>query len=165
MWIDRDISIFFDKNQASLPVQVLWGPRQSGKSSLLKKLSGQSWKWVTLDDFQAREMANTDPALFLERYSAPLIVDEAQYAPSLFAQIKLEVDSKRYQNVRELSYRLTGSHQILMDSRIKESLAGRANYFRLHGLSVSEINDFNKAIPIQDIIFKGDGLSFMLIMA
>jgi uncharacterized protein len=152
MWIKRDLTSFLAKKN-SLPVQVLWGPRQCGKSSLLHYLS-PSWNSATLDDLQNRQTAQKDPALFLKQNPPPVIIDEAQYAPHLFSQIKLHVDQLRLKTqINESLFRITGSHQILLDEKIKESLGGRASFFRLHNLSLSEISSLG--ISVEEFLFKG----------
>lgn len=102
-----------------------------GKSSLLYKISGPAFREVTLDDLQLRKLAAADPALFLFQNSPPVLIDEAQYAPELFSQIKIEIDRRRREN-RSLPvlFRLTGSNQVHFDRRIKESLAGRLRLSR-----------------------------------
>ncbi len=152
MWINRDLSSILETS-GSLPVQVIWGPRQCGKSSLLRHL-GPNWSLATLDDLRNRRTAQSDPALFLVQHPTPTIVDEAQYAPHLFPQIKLEVDKARLKApLLKPLYRLTGSHQILLDEKIKESLGGRASFFRLHNFSLSEVK--NHSIAVEEFIFKG----------
>lgn len=152
MWIKRDLSDFLI-NSNTLPVQIVWGPRQCGKSTLLHHLSPK-WSYVTLDDLRDRSTAQKDPALFLKQYPTPVVIDEAQYAPNLFSQIKLHVDQERLKaQISNSIFRITGSHQILLDEKIKESLGGRASFFRLHNLSLSEIGKLN--FSIEEIIFKG----------
>jgi hypothetical protein len=153
MWIDRNISNLILSN--SDPVQVVIGPRQCGKSSLILKLD-PSFQEISLDDFSLRELAQKDPELFLKQFdSEKLFIDEAQYAPALFPAIKRKIDLyKRENKKRKTILRITGSNQILMDKNIKESLAGRASFFNLNTLSVSEILDFKK-VKIQEILFKG----------
>ena len=158
MWIERDLEPFL-RDPSSLPCQVIWGPRQCGKSSLFSMIS-EGWQEVSLDDIQARALAQKDPELFFEQYPPPVIVDEAQYSPEIFPQIKLAIDKMRRQSlktgsVREINFRLTESHQILLDQRIKESLAGRASYFRLHPLSVKEMRKGHITLSIHEIIFRG----------
>ncbi len=152
MWICRHLSKILETSE-SLPVQVVWGPRQCGKSSLLNHIS-PNWSSATLDDLKNRQTAQNDPALFLRQNPVPVIIDEAQYAPNLFSQVKLEVDQARLKaQIRKPLYRLTGSHQILLDEKIKESLGGRASFFRLHNLSLAEI--FDLGMPVEEFIFKG----------
>ena len=74
------------------PVLLVTGPRQVGKTTLLRHLCGADRRYVTLDDLTARALANEDPALFLQRYRPPVLIDEVQYAPNLFPYIKMEAD-------------------------------------------------------------------------
>lgn len=154
MWIKRDISDAIVSNRD--PIQVIRGPRQCGKSSLAIRL-GSDFTEVSLDDPALRQLAQSDPELFLRQFgSEKVFIDEAQYAPNLFPSLKRRVDLLK----RDSSWnattviRLTGSNQILMDRTIKESLAGRATFFDLNTLSVSEIRA-SQEVKIQDILFCG----------
>ena len=110
-----------------------------------------------------RQLANNDPALFLEQFEPPLLLDEVQYVPNLFSEIKQKVDIIKRNNVlkakmkvkHETLFRLTGSNQILMDKTVKESLAGRATFYYLNTLSVHEILNAIPEIKIKDILFRG----------
>lgn len=69
---------------------LLTGPRQSGKTTMLQTLAEKENKgrrYVTLDDLMARQMAKNDPALFLQIYKPPVLIDEVQYAPELFTYV------------------------------------------------------------------------------
>jgi len=154
MWIERDISRIIQEN--SDPIQIIRGPRQCGKSSLILKLD-PDFKEISLDDPSLRSLAQNDPELFLRQFdSQKLFIDEAQYAPALFSSLKRRVDlSKRDKNRQNRTlFRLTGSNQILMDRNIKESLAGRASFFDMNTLSVAEILAAKKT-NIQDILYQG----------
>lgn len=161
MYIQRDMTAQLD--QADAWIQILLGPRQCGKSTLFASLMSQEnhFQEVTFDDLQLRQLANNDPALFLQQFEPPLLLDEVQYVPNLFSELKRKIDelkrTARFKGgiKKEVLFRLTGSNQILMDKNIKESLAGRASYYLLNTLTVHEIL---KALPrtkINDIIFKG----------
>jgi predicted AAA+ superfamily ATPase len=154
-WIERDISPLIQNHQEL--IQVIRGPRQCGKSSLLLRL-GPEFAEVSLDDPALRDLAQRDPELFLSQFEGRLLlIDEVQYAPQLFSSIKRRVDlykrNKKGAERRTL-FRLTGSNQILMDREVKESLAGRATFFDLNTLSVSEILA-SKKWPIQEILYRG----------
>ena len=160
MWIERDISNLI-RQSVDEAVQIIIGPRQCGKSSLLWHL-GADFSEVTFDDLQARTLAEKDPKLFLSQYQLPLIIDEVQYAPNIFPEIKLKVDQAKRARLKSdteqpfpILFRLTGSNQILMDKNVKESLVGRAGFYYLNTLSVAEITAKNPDIPIWDILFKG----------
>lgn len=123
------------------PVLLVTGPRQVGKTTLLQKLAeiqraaGVERKYVTLDDPDARYLAKRDPALFLQRYSPPVLVDEIQYAPELFPYIKMSVDRSKQKG----AFWLTGSQVFRLMENVSESLAGRVGIVNLLGLSDAEI--------------------------
>ncbi|MDD4975546.1 MAG: ATP-binding protein [Bacteriovorax sp.] len=154
MWIQRDISSFVQQNTD--PIQIIRGPRQCGKSSLLLHLDPE-FKELSLDDPALRELAQNDPELFLRQFnSQKLFIDEAQYAPALFPSLKRMADlyKRDPKNKPQTILRLTGSNQILMDRNVKESLAGRASFFDMNTLSVAEILSAKKS-SIQDILYMG----------
>jgi predicted AAA+ superfamily ATPase len=160
MYIHRDIETQF-KNNTNW-IQVLIGPRQCGKSTLFTYLSGDKYQELTFDDLALRRLANESPALFLEQFNKSLVLDEVQYVPALFPELKKKVDQikkdllfNKTHREQEVLYRLTGSNQILMDKSIKESLAGRASYFFLNTLTVNEIKKSLPDITINEILFKG----------
>jgi len=154
MWIQRDISESIKTNHDS--IQIIRGPRQCGKSSLLLRLDS-GFEEVSLDDPALRELAQTDPELFLNQFGdSKLFIDEAQYAPRLFPSLKRRADlhKRDAKKKKQTIIRMTGSNQILMDRNIKESLAGRASFFDMNTLSVSEIVAARKT-KIQDILYCG----------
>lgn len=125
----------------SFPVLLVTGPRQVGKTTLLElcaqeALPAQRRSYVTLDDLDARTLARRDPALFLQTWSPPLIIDEIQYAPELFSAIKLMVDRDK----RNGLFWLTGSQKFVLMRGITESLAGRVAIVDLLGLSQAELD-------------------------
>lgn len=116
-------------------VILVTGARQVGKTTMLQHLAeGQNRTYVSLDNLQARELAKGDPVLFFQRYKPPIIIDEVQYAPELFSQIKLMVDASEETGL----FWLTGSQQFSMMKNVQESLAGRIGILTLHSLSQSE---------------------------
>lgn len=123
------------------PVLLLTGPRQVGKTTLLQRLAekqkdiGVKRKYVTLDDPDARYLAKYDPALFLQRYSPPVLIDEIQYATELLPYIKMSVDRSK----RKGDFWLTGSQAFHLMKNVSESLAGRVGIVNLLGLSDAEI--------------------------
>ncbi len=117
------------------PVLLLTGPRQVGKTTLLRHLCGEDRRYVTLDDLTVRALANEDPALFLQRYRPPLLIDEVQYAPNLLPYIKMEVDASCTCG----QFWITGSQQFHMMKNITESLAGRVAAINLLGFSRREL--------------------------
>jgi predicted AAA+ superfamily ATPase len=142
VWIPRDLATALER--PSLPVRVIAGPRQSGKSTLLARLLPEAL-WLSLDDLQVRRRAQDDPSLLLESTGLSagrtVILDEAAQAPNLFPEIKRRVDEARRTGVREPEVWITGSNRVLLDRHVRESLAGRASYFFLHTLSIGELAD------------------------
>ena len=97
---------------------LLLGPRQVGKTTMLEHLMrGTKRQKVTLDDAENRRLAKSDPALFLEMHPAPLLIDEVQYAPELFSEIKIRVDN----GAPAGSYWLTGSQAFHLMELAQES--------------------------------------------
>ena len=121
-YIPRDIEATILAVAKSYAALILTGPRQVGKSTTLRHLSGAGRKEVSLDDFEARRIARTDPELFLSMYKPPLLIDEVQYAPQLFSRIKIEIDN----GAAPGSYWMTGSQPFRLIELAQESLAGRA---------------------------------------
>ena len=118
------------------PVVVLTGPRQAGKSTLLRQaLPG--WQMLSLEDIDLREFAQSDPRAFLQRYPAPLILDEAQRVPDLLSYIQTMVDVSG----RMGQYVLSGSQQFSLLAGVTQSLAGRASLIELHPLRLKELSD------------------------
>ncbi|MDR1109844.1 MAG: ATP-binding protein [Deltaproteobacteria bacterium] len=135
MYIRRAIEDTVRKISETFPVLLVTGPRQVGKTTLLSRLAEEGRQYVTLDDPGARLMARRDPALFMQRYTPPVIVDEIQYAPEILPYIKMSVDKSR----RKGGFWLTGSQQFHMMKNVGESLAGRVGIANLSGLSQSEL--------------------------
>lgn len=116
------------------PVLLLTGPRQVGKTTLLGHLAARDRRYVTLDDPLLRTLATQDPALFLQRFEPPVLIDEIQYAPELLPHVKMAVDASRTPGL----FWLTGSQQFRMMQGISETLAGRVGILNLLGFSGRE---------------------------
>jgi predicted AAA+ superfamily ATPase len=135
MYIPRALEPVLAKAARQFPAVVLTGPRQSGKTTLLMKLFGPGSRYVSLEPPDVRAAAATDPRGFLAAYPPPVILDEVQYAPDLLPYIKERIDQQRS---RRGQYLLTGSQNLLLISRVTETLAGRAAMLRLLPLSRRE---------------------------
>ena len=115
------------------PVWLLLGPRQVGKSSLLKRCAGTR-RFVDLDNLDIRARANQDPELFMRGLEPPLLIDEIQYAPQLLSPIKRLAD----RDPGPGAIWLTGSQNFSVMEGVKETLAGRVAIVNLFGLSDEE---------------------------
>lgn len=117
------------------PVVLVTGPRQVGKTTMLQKLmEGTDRSYVTLDDLNERNLAKTDPELFLQLHKPPVLIDEVQYAPELFTYIKIKTDQNRTPG----AFWLTGSQVFKLMGGVQESLAGRVAVLSLSSLSQAE---------------------------
>ncbi|MBI4994287.1 ATP-binding protein [Candidatus Peregrinibacteria bacterium] len=135
MYIPRYLEDVILGIHKTFKVLYLGGPRQVGKTTLLLKIAEKTgMNYVSLDDLSVRALAKGDPDLFLQKYSAPLLIDEVQYAPELFPYIKIRVDK----NAKNGLYWLTGSQQFSIMKNVKESLAGRIGIVNLLGFSLAE---------------------------
>lgn len=136
MYIPRAIEPNVTAISETFPVLLVTGPRQVGKTTLLKHIAEEGRNYVTLDDPLQRRLALEEPELFLERFEAPVIIDEIQYAPGLLPYIKMKVDRDGTKG----SYWLTGSQAFHLMRGVSESLAGRVGIVHLLGLSQAEIS-------------------------
>lgn len=122
---------------------LITGPRQVGKTTVLKQLMDNAREYVTLDDLDERRLAKTDPALFLQMHSLPIMIDEVQYAPELFSYIKIAVDD----GAAPGAFWLTGSQAFEMMELAQESLAGRIAILHMPALSQHEIYGNGECVP------------------
>ncbi|MDI9469256.1 MAG: ATP-binding protein [Bacillota bacterium] len=130
----RQIETYFLREKQYYPAILLTGPRQVGKSTLLLHLKEEERTYVSLDDPAIRNLARFSPETFFERYQAPLLIDEIQYAPELFPYIKMIIDKR---NENDLFW-LTGSQVFPLMRGVQESLAGRVRILQLDGFSRKE---------------------------
>ena len=122
----------------SWPAILLTGPRQAGKTTMLQKLAEQEGigrEYVSLDDLNLRDLAKTDPKMFLQLHKPPILIDEVQYAPELFSYIKIHID--QFHNPGD--FWLTGSQVFHLMRGVQESLAGRVALLHLAPLSQREL--------------------------
>jgi len=135
MYLSRTLEQFAQSASQQFPALLVTGARQVGKTTFLRHLSGEERAYVTLDDPLVLDLARRDPALFLQRFRPPLLIDEIQYAPQLLPYIKMEVDRER----RPGAFWLTGSQQFHLMRGVSESLAGRVAVINLLGFSRREL--------------------------
>ena len=143
----KDKVIYF---ATKYPVVTLTGPRQSGKSTLLKS-AFPSYKYVSLEDPDIRLFAQQDPRGFLKTYDKYSILDEIQNVPELFSYIQTIVD----QDDEPGTYILSGSHNFLLRENIAQSIAGRTAIVKLLPFTYSEIKEFKNEQTLNELLFTG----------
>lgn len=140
MYIQRHLESQIREASRFYPVVMVCGQRQVGKSTMLNHIKEKERRYVTLDDGNARRLAEKDPALFFETYGFPLLIDEFQRVPSILLEMKRIVDKKALEGEDNNGmYWLTGSQKFKMMKDVSESLAGRIAVFDMSGLSAAEI--------------------------
>ncbi len=135
----------------SYPALVITGPRQSGKTTITRKVFADK-PYVSLEDLDTREFATQDPRGFLEQYSDGAIFDEVQRVPEIFSYLQTKIDADKKMG----KFILTGSHQFDLISGITQSLAGRVARLSLLPFSYAELQNANKAPKtVEELMFKG----------
>lgn len=134
-YIERTATHSLLRAVKDFPAVVLTGPRQSGKTTLLRHEFGQAYDYVSLEPPDIQMAAEEDPRGFVEAYKTGVIFDEIQYAPLLLPYIKEAIDADRAKKGR---YLITGSQNLLLLGSVSETLAGRAAMLHLYPLSVRE---------------------------
>lgn len=141
MYIQRHLEDQVKEASGFYPVVMVCGQRQVGKSTMLHHIKETERRYVTLDDGNARRLAEKDPALFFETYGYPLLIDEFQRVPSILLEMKKLVDQRTLGGEKcNGMYWLTSSQKFKMMRDVSESLAGRIAVFDLSGLSAAELD-------------------------
>ena len=136
MLIPRHITVHLRELSQYFPILSLTGPRQAGKTTLLKKLY-PDYRYVSLEDPDQQLRATDDPRSFLKQYDYQVIFDEAQRVPALFSYLQTAVDDDR----KPGRYILSGSQNFLLRQNITQSLAGRVGIARLFPLDLREMRE------------------------
>ncbi len=148
--IRRELANIINNLRTKFPVITLTGPRQSGKTTLIKSIY-KDLPYVSLEDIDIRNSATIDPRGFLSNYPNGAILDEVQRVPDLFSYIQGIVD-----NNKNIHFMLSGSQNFLLLQNISQSLAGRAAILKLLPFAINELSEagitFDK---YEEIIFKG----------
>ncbi len=152
MYIKRQMEQEIINASKYYPVVMVCGQRQVGKSTMLNHIKDANRKYVSLDDMNARRLAETDPALFFETYGFPILIDEFQRAPSILLEIK-RITDERTLNGEDVNGAvwLTGSQKFKMMKDVSESLAGRVAVFDLSSFSAVEIEERKDGLFRADI--------------
>lgn len=132
------------------PVVTVMGPRQSGKTTLVKTTFPQM-PYVNLEALDVQEIAQLDPKSFLARYPDGVILDEIQRVPSLLSYIQVIVDERQKKGM----FILTGSHQLELHQAITQSLAGRTALLNLLPMSLAELMEAGIEISMDEALLKG----------
>ena len=142
MYIKRQVEDTIKKVSEMYPAVIVTGPRQVGKTTILKQLYGDI-KYVTLDNPETLEYARNEGGLFFKTYIPPVVLDEVQYAPELFPYIKLIADETKHKKL----FFMTGSQTFHLMKNVTESLAGRIGIIQMLGLSLREIKERKFSLP------------------
>lgn len=134
MFVKRQITHIIKKQQSKFPILALTGPRQSGKTTLLKELF-KDYRYISLENPDIRAFATDDPNGFLNEYSENVILDEVQRVPSIFSYIQTKVDESKKMG----QYILSGSQNFHLLNSITQTLAGRVALFKLLPLDFEEL--------------------------
>ena len=150
MWIDRLVEDRIYLSVGSRPVVMLTGARQTGKSSLLKRLFPES-RYITFDYIRQVEAAKESPQQFLKQCEGQTILDEIQYVPELFRELKILVDQERDHYGKWI---IAGSQRFELMEQISESLAGRIAVINLETLSALELRE-SRVERVADFLWRG----------
>lgn len=143
-YIHRSLERKFLKMNSAFKVVMVTGARQVGKSTMLKHLAQDTGRvCVSMDDADARELAQRDPKLFFQMYRPPLLIDEVQKAPALFEQIKILCDESDERG----RFWLTGFQSKKLMKQAGDSLAGRICLLKMYSLSAKELAGKADDIP------------------
>lgn len=151
-FIKRHAEKTIERLSSSYPAVLITGARQTGKTTLLKKITdSQNIQYLTFDDPIEEQSAKNDPKSFLEFHPYPFMFDEIQYIPDLFRYLKIQIDQNRQNGM----YFLTGSQLFKLMETASESLSGRIGIVQLYPLSAREIREDENSesfIPTKDFI-------------
>ena len=149
-WINRSVETELIRVCKEYPVVTITGPRQSGKTSLVKRYCS-GYAYANLELPEVRQLAQHDPKAFFVAFPAPVIIDEVQRVPELLSYIQVYAD----QTDKRGQYILTGSHQMGLAAAVSQSLAGRTALLRLLPLSLAELKNAGVQISRDAVLFKG----------
>jgi len=148
--IKRNIEDELLKLANEFPVVAVLGPRQSGKTTIVKH-TFSTYKYVSMEDSDSRTFASEDPRGFFKKYDKNVIIDEIQRIPELLSYIQTITDNMNEEGI----FIITGSHNYLLMEKVTQSLAGRVGISTLLPLSYNELLNDNEKITLFDLLYKG----------
>ena len=148
--IPRELEPMLLERARAYPAVTLTGPRQSGKSTLVRE-AFPDYDYVSLEDIDMRELAHDDPRSFLQRYSNHVILDEVQRVPELFSYMQRVMDERNEPG----QFILSGSQNFLLLNSISQSLAGRVAILHLLPLSYTELTHAGETPSNDEFVFRG----------
>jgi predicted AAA+ superfamily ATPase len=132
--VKRHITKYIQTQKSKFPIIAVTGPRQSGKTTLLKNIFSD-YRYISLENPDARAFATEDPNGFLKEYNYKVIFDEVQRVPLLFSYLQSIVDKSKIMG----QFILSGSQNFHLMQGITQSLAGRVALFKLLPFDLSEL--------------------------
>lgn len=147
----RSLSVKIKEYALSYPIITLVGPRQSGKTTLVRNCF-PDYRYVNLESLNEREFAQNDAVAFLSRFTEDrVILDEVQRVPELLSQIQVQVDEKAEKG----KFILTGSQNFSLMRGISQSLAGRTSISTLLPFSLDELGEDVKKFTLNEVLWRG----------
>ncbi|MBI2411435.1 MAG: ATP-binding protein [Candidatus Kerfeldbacteria bacterium] len=149
--IKRNVEVKLKQLAQQMPAIAVIGPRQAGKTTLVRKVFRDK-PYVSLEDLDTREFAQTDPRRFLDQYQEGAIFDEIQRVPDLLSYLQTMIDNQPVNG----RFILTGSHNYLLQQHVSQTLAGRVAMLTLLPLSLEELEQASsKTKSIESYLFTG----------
>ncbi len=148
--IDREMKQKLVELANGYPIVTITGPRQSGKTTLAKWAFPMK-AYTSLEDHDVQTLALTDPRKFLAQFPDGAILDEIQRAPEILSYLQTLVDNDN----RKGLFILTGSHQLELQKKVSQSLAGRTALLTLLPLSLSELISANHNLSLDELLLTG----------
>jgi predicted AAA+ superfamily ATPase len=152
-FVPRTLTRAISRALRTFPAVIVTGPRQSGKTTLLRNVFGSTHRFLSLEDPAVRARALADPATFFRENPPPAILDEVQHAPEVLHHVKTAIDEDR----KPGRWLISGSQHFSLMQGVTQSLAGRAAVFSLLPLSVSEAAGAGDRAPGVDDLLREPG--------
>ncbi|MDR0939997.1 MAG: ATP-binding protein [Mediterranea sp.] len=153
-FINRTISGEILASSREYRVITITGPRQSGKTTLCKKLF-PSLPYVNLEDISTLREVEKDAKRFIANYPDGAVIDEAHNFPDIFSYLQVEVDKDIFENTKKRMFVVTGSSNFALLERITQSMAGRTAVLTLLPLSIHELSPGQRALPASTLTLNG----------